>query len=74
MCVRCPALRKLFEANDLLVVAPSAHAPLVDVVRQLTPWMMEGNGEGVVLTIGSKTGAKGGLVKWKTATESQVGT
>lgn len=67
----CPKLRALFTAHNLRVVAEAVRAPMVEVVRKLRPWMMDGEGEGVVLTIGSHSGDRGGLVKWKTATESQ---
>ncbi len=57
------------------MVAPGVKAPLVEVVRSLGPWMMAGDGEGVVLTLTSGSGSgRGSLVKWKTATESQGGT
>ena len=67
----CPKLRALFTTHHLRVVAEAVRAPMVEVVRNLRPWMMDGEGEGVVLTIGSHSGDRGGLVKWKTATESQ---
>ncbi len=72
---RCPALRKLFTSAGLQVVAPAIEASLVEVVRSLGPWMMAGDGEGVVLTLTDHYGRRsGGLVKWKTAAEIQGST
>ena len=68
---RCDALRKLFAENALRVVDHAVRAPLVTVVQELRGWMMDGEGEGVVLTIGSRTHDRGCLAKWKTATEGQ---
>jgi len=45
---------------------------MVEVVRKMQPWMMDGLGEGVVLTM--TNGRENGLSKWKTATEGQGGT
>ena len=64
-------MRKVFESAGLECVTPAVEAPLVELVQHLEKWMMDGTGEGVVLNVG---GGSGGLVKWKTATESQGGT
>ena len=41
---------------------------LVEIVDAMAPWMLQGMGEGVVLTIGERESS---LRKWKTASEEQ---
>lgn len=71
---RCPALRKIFEAHELLCVAPALIAPLTKIVRELGDWMKAGNGEGVVLGMNRGQPLGNTQVKWKTASENQGAT
>ena len=70
---RCAALRQILESCKIRCVTASVIAPLVSLVPSLRSWMIDGCGEGVVLTLRNHR-AKYRLVKWKTATESQGGT
>ena len=67
----CASLENIFRDNDLSTPNTTFEGPLVEMVQNLSTFMEDGDGEGVVIAV---AGGRGDLKKWKAATENQGGT